>query len=125
MDGEKPRVLVVDDESDTLLYLFDLLSQEGYEVLGLSSAPDALDHARRRRYDVVLSDVRMPEMDGLELAGRIKTVSPGSRVILFSAFVDDAMRVEAFRKGAEHLLQKPFRGEELLRALGRVAQGTA
>lgn len=124
MGEEKPSILVVDDESDTLIFLFDLLSAEGYDVLGSSSPLDAIGHIRRRSYDVVLADVRMPEMDGLELLERIKAVSPKTRVIMVSAFGDDTIRDAALRKGSEAFIQKPLLRGDLLRILGRQTQGT-
>lgn len=124
MAEEKAYILVVDDESDTLLYLYDLLSSEGFHVEGSSSAQDALDFFRRRVPDVVITDVRMPEMDGLELLERIKRVAPRTRVILLSAFSDDVMRKETIEKGGDALLNKPLRNEDLLRAVGRMVEGT-
>jgi CheY-like chemotaxis protein len=125
MADERPSVMVVDDESDSLLLLFDLLSAQEYDVLGSSSPLDAIEHFGRRTFDVVLADVRMPEMDGLELLQRIKQISPRTRVILVTAFADEKTREEALRKGGDAFLEKPFRGEELLRVLERQAQGTA
>jgi len=124
MTDERPRILVVDDESDTLLFLFDLLSNEGYFVEGSSSALNALGDIQRRPPAVVLTDVRMPEMDGLELLERIKTISPRTRVILLSAFGAEGMKNEALRRGGEAFLQKPILGHDLLRVLGRVMQGS-
>lgn len=122
MNEGKCRILIVDDESDTLLYLFDLLASEGFQVEGSSSALDALSNVSRRACDVVISDVRMPEMGGLELLERIKRVAPKTQVILLSAFGDDVMRKETIEKGGEDLLQKPLRGDDLLRTLGRVVE---
>jgi CheY-like chemotaxis protein len=125
MSDERPRILVVDDESDTLLYLFDFLSTEGYFVEGSSSAVDALELVRRRPPAVVLADVRMPEMDGFELLERIKGISPKTQVILLSAFAGETLREETLRKGGEAFLPKPLEGGKLLRVLGRVMQGSA
>jgi CheY-like chemotaxis protein len=124
MADEKPHILVVDDESDTLLFLYDLLSGEGFHVEGVSRPLDALGYVLRRRPAAVVADVRMPEMDGLELLERIKQVAPKTRVILLSAFGDEGMRQETIRKGGEDFIHKPFRGEDLLRSLGRVLEGT-
>jgi two-component system C4-dicarboxylate transport response regulator DctD len=124
MAEDKARILLVDDESDTLLYLFDLLTSLGFNVEGSSSALDALGYLSRRAPAVVISDVRMPEMDGLELLERIKRVAPKTRVILLSAFADEVLRKETIEKGGEDLLSKPLREEDLLRALGRVLEGT-
>lgn len=125
MIDAKPSILVVDDESDSLLFLFDLLSSEGFDVVGSSSSLDALSILRRRLPAAVVLDVRMPEMDGLELLERIKIIAPKTRVILLSAFADDRMRKEAMQKGGEDLLQKPLRSADLLRALEKMLKETA
>jgi DNA-binding NtrC family response regulator len=104
----------VDDESDHMLHLFELLSSEGYFVEGSSSAFDALGHLRRRPYDVVLSDAHMPDMDGLELLDRIKGLRPKTSVILVGGAGDEEMRGAFLERGAQGLLVKPLRREELL-----------
>jgi CheY-like chemotaxis protein len=119
----KPRILVVDDESDALLFLFDLLSGEGFRVDGSSSALDALGYIARRMPDLVLADVRMPEMDGLELLERIKRIAPGTRVLLLSATTDDTLRREALARGGEDLLEKAMDGGALLRVIRRILEG--
>jgi CheY-like chemotaxis protein len=119
----KPRILVVDDESDALLYLFDLLSGEGFRVEGSSNALEALGYVARRMPDLVLADVHMPEMDGLELLDRIKRMAPKTRVILLSAIVNETTRREALARGGEDLLQKPVDGRALLQAVSRVLEG--
>jgi len=124
MADERRRILVVDDESDTLLFLFDLLSAEGYFVEGSSSALHALGDIRRRPPAVVLADLRMPEMDGLELLERIKSIAPKTRVILLSAFGAEGIGNEVLLKGGEAFLEKPIQGHQLLRLLDRVLQGT-
>ena len=125
MGDEKPRILVVDDDPDTLLFLFDFLSAEGYFVEGSSSATHALGDIQRRPPAVVLSDVRMPEMDGLDFLEKIRSISPKTKIVLLSAFGGEAMRDETIRKGGDGFLKKPIHGAELLRVLGRAVQGSA
>ena len=123
MVEDKPRILVVDDDSDSLLYLFDLLAAEGFWVEGSSSALDAILNVERRAPAVVISDVRMPEMDGLELLERIKKVAPKTRVVLLSAFVDEGMRRQTAERGADDLLTKPLENGALVHALARILDG--
>lgn len=122
MAEDHPRILVVDEESEALLHLYDLLSKEGFHVEGSSSALDALGRIRRRAPTVVLANVRMSEMGGLELLDRIKRVSPKTRVILLGSFGDETMRARALEKGGEELLSKPLSSETLLRTIGRVLE---
>ena len=124
MDGDRSRILVVADQSDALLFLFDVLSAEGYFVEGSSSALDALGYLRRRPYDAILADACLPEMDGLELLDRIKELRPGTRVILMGGGAE-GVREDSHRRGAEGMLVKPFRKEELLRVLGRALGASA
>ena len=99
MDTEKPLILVVDDESDSLAYLFDLLHNEGYRVMPTSSPLDALDMVTKRKPRLIISDLRMPDLDGMELLDRVKEMSPRSRVILLTAYGDRTMRQDVIRRG--------------------------
>lgn len=123
MSEGKPRILIVDDESDTLLYLFDLLSAEGFHVEGTSNAFEAVEYVSGRMPELVICDIRMPEMDGFELLARIKRTAPKTRVLLVSAFVDESMRQEALARGGEDLLDKTMSSQELIKAVGRIAEG--
>lgn len=125
MQDEKARIVVVDDESDTLLYLYDFLTSEGYFVEGSSSAADALSGILRRPPAIVLSDVRMPEMPGAELLRRIRAASPKTRVLLMSAFADNASPASWAALGAEAFLSKPIRRDELLSVLERLTHEIA
>jgi CheY-like chemotaxis protein len=109
----------VDDESDSLLFLFDLLHSEGYPVISASNGPDALALCARNCPGIVITDVRMPGMDGLELLRRIKERSPGTRVLLLSCYADWPMFLGALEAGGDDVLPKPFRCEDLFRALSR------
>jgi CheY-like chemotaxis protein len=120
--SEKPLILVVDDESDSLAYLFDLLHNEGYRVLPTSSPLEALDHARKKRPDLIISDIRMPDLDGLELLERVRTVSPRTRVILLTAYGDWKMLQDVIRNGGEAMLLKPSSNEEILRSVRKALE---
>jgi CheY-like chemotaxis protein len=125
MQDEKPKILVVDDESDTLLYLYDFLTSAGYFVEGSSNPADALEGIRRRAPAVVLADVRMREMDGYELLRRIRAASPKTRVLMMSAYADEVAPAAAAALGAEAFLPKPIRSEELLSVLERLTHEIA
>jgi len=122
MMSEKPLILVVDDESDSLAYLFDLLHNEGYRVLPTSSPLEALDYARKKRPDLIISDIRMPDLDGLELLERVRSVSPRTRVILLTAYGDWKMLQDVIRKGGEAMLLKPSSNEEILRSVQKALE---
>lgn len=115
----KPHVLVVDDELDTRTYLFSILESEGYSVGTASDGMEALKYVSKNKPDAVVSDVRMPEIEGLELLSKIRFVSPQTHVILITAYADAATVLEVIEKGGDDLLLKPFRNEELLASLRR------
>jgi len=117
MPYSRPAILVVDDEVDARSFLFSLLDSEGFPVTTCEGWNDALRYVAQHKPAVVVSDVRMPDMDGMELLSKIKHLSPGTLVILVSAYADDAMYWETLERGGENLLTKPFRNEELLRAV--------
>jgi two-component system, NtrC family, response regulator AtoC len=108
------RVLVVDDEEGMRHMLSMLLSRNGYAVLEADSGGKAMEHLRAGSVELVLSDVKMPGMDGLELLGRIREMKAPVTVIMMSAFVDLDIAVKALGLGAADYVSKPFRPEEVL-----------
>ena len=119
MDTRKPLILIVDDESDSLAYLFDLLHNEGYLVLPTTNPLDALEYVVKKKPSLLISDLRMPELDGLELLERVKQVSPRTRVVLLTAYGDRKEIQDFLRKGGEAMLLKPSSNEEILRTVQR------
>ena len=110
-------VLVVDDDRVLADTLADILRKHGYRPVALYSGEEAVELARRFRPDVLLSDIRMSRLDGIEAAKRIRELHPNCRVILFTAqTVSAAMRQTIDRLGFE-LLQRPLRPEDVLAAL--------
>ena len=117
------RVLVVDDQELVRAGLRTILeSGGGIDVVGeASDGVAAIDAAARLRPDVVLMDIRMPRMDGVEATRRM----PGTRVVMLTTFDHDEYVVEALRAGASGFLVKDAPSEELLRAVHVVAAGDA
>lgn len=127
MGPEQPLILIVDDESDSLTFLFDLLHNEGYQVLPTSSGADAMAEVARRKPSLVVSDLRMPDLDGLELLDLVKRESPRTRVLLLTAYGTGAIQREVLRRGGEAMLLKPSGNSEILRAVRNALEraGTA
>ncbi len=113
------KVLVVDDEKNYLFVLEDLLSDEGYEVLTASSAPEAFEIVQRESIDTVLSDIKMPGMTGVDLLEKIFNFDSDLPVILMTAFAEVDQAVNAMKKGALDHIQKPFDNEDVKRAVAR------
>jgi two-component system NtrC family response regulator len=110
-------LLVVDDEKNYLLVLKELLVEEGYEVLTAQSATGALELLADTDPDLVLTDMKMPGMSGLELLKRIKHKDPQLPVIMMTAFGTVEKAVEAMRKGAYDYITKPFDNEILKKTI--------
>ncbi|MCU0578267.1 MAG: sigma-54 dependent transcriptional regulator [Desulfobacterota bacterium] len=106
-------LLVVDDEKNYLLVLKELLVEEGYEVLTAQSVQGALEILAETDPDLVLTDMKMPGMSGLELLERVKQKDPQMPVIMMTAFGTVEKAVEAMRKGAYDYITKPFDNEIL------------
>jgi len=116
------RILVVDDEESMRHYLHRTLEKAGHEVRASGSAREALEILETEAVDVLLTDIRMPGMDGLELFRRTREVSPGTGVLLMTAYGSIRSAVEAVRAGAENYLTKPFEKEDLLLSVERAAE---
>jgi two-component system, NtrC family, response regulator PilR len=106
-------ILIVDDELSMREFLSILLEGEGYQVDQAESAEEALLSMERQSYDMVISDVSMPGLGGIELLSRIKTKSPDTAVLMITAFTTAEQAVEAMKLGAYDYLGKPFKVEEV------------
>lgn len=110
---EKKQILAVDDEVEMLTLLRNYLTREGYDVQTATSAEIALQLLENRDFDVVLTDLRMRGMDGLELVREIRTTRPETQVILMTAFGGVDTAIEAIKAGAYHFVAKPVKLPEV------------
>jgi len=106
-------LLIVDDEKNYLVVLEALLSPEGYEIMTSDKAQDALRLLREADVDLVLTDMKMPGMSGMELLEEAKKIKPEVPVIMMTAYGTIEMAVEAMKKRAYDYITKPFQNEEL------------
>jgi DNA-binding NtrC family response regulator len=102
------RVLLVDDEPELRRLLHRTLSRAGFEVVDAENGRIALERARTTRFDVVISDVRMPCMGGMELLERLQLEEPGLPVVLISGSLELTDRIGAMALGAFDFLPKPI-----------------
>jgi DNA-binding NtrC family response regulator len=116
------RVLVVDDESSMLVTLAANLELEGMEIVTAASGALALELVKAQRFDLVLSDIRMPGMNGVELFRHIRKLDPDLPVVLMTAFAMESLVHEALTEGAFTVLPKPFRIEHVLATLLRAGR---
>src|SRR2546425_751393 len=117
-------ILVVDDEKNYLWMLGELFQGEGYEVLTCGRAGDALPLLAEGRVDLLLTDLRMAEMDGMALLARAREVSPATSTIIMTAFGTVERAVEAMRLGAYDFILKPFNNADLLRTIAKALERT-
>src|SRR4051794_32830224 len=110
-------IVVVDDEPKTCDALAFILRQEGYAVYTAASGYEALAHMRTGEMDVLLSDVKMPHMDGLTLLRHVKAQASGVVVVMMSGYPDVTAAVEAMKQGAFDYLVKPFGKDDVLRTV--------
>jgi DNA-binding NtrC family response regulator len=117
-----PRILVIDDETSILHTLEILLRGEGFEVMVRTSGKEALDTWAETRPDVVLSDIRMPGLTGMDVLGAIRERDPEVPVILMTAQASLQSAIEAVNRGAFYYLQKPFSNDDLVALCRRAAE---
>ncbi len=122
---ETRELLIVDDDDVLRRMLCELFGDAGYRVCDAPSAEAALDLARERELDVVLSDVNMNGKSGIELVGELHRVRPETPVVLMTAFASVASAVEAMRAGAHDYLTKPFGNDAALLAVERALEHRA
>ena len=106
-------ILIVDDEKNYLVVLEALLGAEGYEIVTARDAKMAISIIREADLDLVVTDMKMPGMSGMELLERCKKIKPEIPVIMMTAFGTIEMAVEAMKKHAYDYIQKPFENEQL------------
>ena len=116
--GQK-TILVVDDEKSVRESLNKVLSKEGYRVLEAESGEEALSICRKEFVNLVLTDLKMPEMDGLELLKALKLLQPDVAVVMMTAYGTIEKAVESMKEGASDFILKPFKRFELEKSLSK------
>ena len=119
---EQCRVLIVDDDAEMRALLADHLGAEGHAARAAADGPAALAALREAEYDVVIADLRMQGMDGLEVLRQARTIRPEARVIIITAFGSIESAIAAMRAGAYHYVPKPFKLAEISLAVGKALE---
>jgi len=114
----RPRILIIDDEADLLEILGLELREAGYDVTCAATGADAVRRARREHFDVILTDYKMPGMDGIETLSAIEKTDPTMRAVLMTGFASDDVQAALRRSGRPHIA-KPFDFDDLLTTLDR------
>ena len=114
------KILVVDDEEDVRLYLADFLEEREFSVDTAENAEEALGKLDKNLPDIVLLDIMMPGMDGLECLEKIKRKFQKVTVIMITALKNEALMAKALKLGATHYIIKPFSLSYLETELGKI-----
>jgi len=109
----KPRIYILDDEIVTVRRLVQALAKDGYEVEGFISAGEAMPRIAEHPPEVLVTDVRLTDADGMEILQRVTMLAPQTKVILMTGYAAVDHAVQAMKAGAFHYLAKPFKLEEL------------
>ncbi len=118
-DEERPRVLVVDDEKFIRDILADFLAMEGYVVRTAEDGHAALSELSHAHYDLVISDLKMPRMGGIELLEKIGTAAPNALTVIMTGFGTVETAIDAMKRGAYDYILKPFKVEEVIHVVQR------
>ncbi len=107
------KILIVDDEESMCQYLAILLRKEGYEVLTVNCGVQALKVIAKQKIDLVMTDIQMPKMDGIQLLKGIKALDPSTTVIIMTAYASEQSAIDAVNLGAFSYLQKHCKNDEI------------
>jgi DNA-binding NtrC family response regulator len=114
------KILIIDDEEIVRMSCERALQVEGFQTAVASSGSEGLEILEKEPYDLVLLDLKMPDMDGMEVLGRIKSSWPDIYVIMISGYSTVDTAVQALRSGAVNFIQKPFDPNTLFSAIKEV-----
>ncbi|RMG83306.1 MAG: response regulator, partial [Bacteroidetes bacterium] len=113
LEKKSMKICLVEDEKLVRTTIRDELKEHGYNVVDFGNPFEALEYIKEESPEIVISDVKMPKMDGIELLTEIKKHSPETEVIIITAFGSVANAVETIKLGAFNYLTKPFEFDEL------------
>ncbi len=116
---EKKKALVIDDEQIVLDSVGTLLRDEGFDVDISLHGREGLDWAIERKYDVILSDIRMPDIGGIRVLRDVKRIHPSLPVIMITGYASVDSAVQAMKLGAADYIEKPFEPEQLIDSVNR------
>ena len=112
--GEITRILIIDDDENIRKVLTTILEDEGYDVESVDTAKKAIERTRRKFYNLALIDIRLPDMEGIELLTKMKNTTPKIRKLIITGYPTLQNAVEAVNRGADAYIMKPFEMEKVL-----------
>lgn len=108
-----PLILVIDDEASMREFLEILLTRQGYQVMLAANGLEAFESCHRFHFDLIITDLKLPGLDGIEVTRKIQKIAPGTQVMVITAFGSTESAVEAMKAGACDYLEKPFQVDEV------------
>lgn len=115
-----PKMLIIDDEPLMRITLQDSLVGEGYEVVAAETGRKGVDLLRKNQWDIIITDLKLPDLEGIEILKEAKSLNPSTEVILITAYGSIDSAVSAMKEGASDYLTKPFSMDELLLIIKRL-----
>jgi DNA-binding response OmpR family regulator len=112
-----PHILVMEDDANVAKGLEMVLNEEGYDVYLAGTGHLALEAFKQKRYDLLVADLKLPDMDGMEVIRRVKAEKPDTGVVVITGYGTAAIAVEAMKSGAHDFLPKPFTEEQIKAAI--------
>ncbi|NQU63471.1 MAG: response regulator [SAR324 cluster bacterium] len=116
------QILVVDDDAEFRENLVEILKNAGYEPETAASGKEALEKAATVRFEIILLDFMMPELNGIEALTELRRISPKSKIVMITAFASIDNAISAIKKGASEYIAKPFKIEELLMTIRQLLE---
>jgi len=114
------RILVVDDEENARMALSKILTREGYDVASAGNGYEALNYLRDKEVDLIITDINMPEMNGMAFLRELNRSHPASNVIMITAYGEVESYIEAMNLGAFEYINKPVKFEELNKIIRKI-----
>jgi DNA-binding NtrC family response regulator len=115
--GEDARILIIDDDENIRKVLTTILEEEGYIIESVDTGKKAIERTKRKAYNLALIDVRLPDMEGIELLTKMKDTTPKMRKIIITGYPTIQNAMEAVNRGADAYILKPFDMEKVLRTI--------
>ena len=120
MAEQQKRILVVDDEENARIALSKILAREGYEVASAGNGYEALNYLRGKEVELIITDINMPEMNGLSFLRELGRSHPESNVIMVTAYGEVESYIEAMNLGAFEYINKPVKIDELKKIIRKI-----
>lgn len=120
MSEQLRRILVVDDEENARIALSKILTRQGYEVASAGNGYEALNYLRGKDVELIITDINMPEMNGLSFLRELNRSHPASNVIMITAYGEVESYIEAMNLGAFEYINKPVKVEELKKIINKI-----